>query len=40
MSKSLNRDEALELMKEYNESDALVTHGLAVEGVMRHFARK
>ncbi|WP_417089662.1 HDIG domain-containing metalloprotein, partial [Eubacterium maltosivorans] len=24
----------------YNESDALVKHGLAVEGVMRHFARK
>lgn len=40
MSKSLTRDEALELLKEYNESDALVKHGLAVEGVMRHFARK
>lgn len=40
MSKSLTRDEALELLKEYNESDALVKHGLAVEGVMRHFACK
>ena len=40
MSKSLTRDEALELLKEYNESDALVKHGMAVEGVMRHFARK
>lgn len=40
MSKSLTRDEALELLKEYNESDTLVKHGLAVEGVMRHFARK
>lgn len=40
MSKSLTRDEALEFLKEYNESDALVKHGLAVEGVMRHFARK
>ncbi|WP_302823325.1 HDIG domain-containing metalloprotein [Eubacterium callanderi] len=40
MSKMLTRDEALALLKEYNESDALVKHGLAVEGVMRYFARK
>ena len=40
MSKMLTRDEALALLKEYNESDALVKHGRAVEGVMRHFARK
>ena len=40
MSRMLTRDEALALLKEYNESDALVKHGLAVEGVMRHFARK
>ena len=40
MSKMLTRDEALALLKEYNESDALVKHGMAVEGVMRHFARK
>ena len=40
MSKMLTRDEALALLKEYNESDALVKHGLAEEGVMRHFARK
>lgn len=40
MSKTLTRNEALALLKEYNESDALVKHGLAVEGVMRHFARK
>lgn len=40
MSKTLTRDEAVALLKEYNESDALVKHGLAVEGVMRHFARK
>lgn len=40
MSKTLTRDEALALLKEYNESDALVKHGLAVEGVMRHFAQK
>ncbi|WP_037940790.1 HDIG domain-containing metalloprotein [Sulfurospirillum arcachonense] len=34
-----NRDEAFELLKEYN-GDALVTHGLAVEGTMRYFAKK
>jgi predicted hydrolase (HD superfamily) len=34
-----NREDALKLLKEYN-GDALVTHGLAVEGAMRHFARK
>lgn len=33
------RQEALALLKEYN-GDALVTHGLAVEGTMRYFARK
>ena len=33
------RDEALALLKEYNESDALIKHALSVEGVMRRFAR-
>jgi predicted hydrolase (HD superfamily) len=33
------RDEALKLLKEYN-TEALVTHGLAVEGAMRYFAKK
>ena len=33
------REEALILLKDYN-GDALVTHGLAVEGTMRYFARK
>ncbi|MHB8107558.1 MAG: HDIG domain-containing metalloprotein [Candidatus Cryosericum sp.] len=33
------RDEAFKLLSEYNDSPALITHGLAVEGVMRHFAR-
>ena len=32
------RDEAFKLLKSYN-SDALVTHGLAVEAAMRHFAK-
>ena len=35
----LKREDALNLLKEYN-GDALVTHGLAVEGAMRHFAKK
>ena len=35
----LNREEALALLKAYNGA-ALVTHGLAVEGTMRYFARK
>jgi len=33
------REEAFALLKEYNESEALIKHALAVEGVMRHFAR-
>lgn len=33
------REEALILLKAYN-GEALVTHGLAVEGTMRYFARK
>lgn len=34
------REEALALLKEYNSSDGLIRHGMAVEGVMRYFARK
>ncbi len=34
-----NREDAFNLLKEYN-GEALVTHGLAVEGTMRYFARK
>jgi predicted hydrolase (HD superfamily) len=33
-----SREEALNLLKEYNDSDSLVKHGLSVEAVMRHFA--
>jgi predicted hydrolase (HD superfamily) len=32
------REEAFELLKKYNKSESLITHGLAVEAVMRHFA--
>ena len=33
------REEALALLLKYNETDALIKHAYAVEGVMRHFAR-
>ena len=35
-----NRADALTLLKEYTENEALIKHALAVEGVMRHIARK
>ncbi|HSR12690.1 MAG TPA: HD domain-containing protein [Thermodesulfobacteriota bacterium] len=34
------RAEALELLHRYNETDSLRKHAYAVEGVMRHIARK
>jgi len=34
------RQEALELLHQYNESDSLSKHAYAVEGVMRYIARK
>jgi len=34
------REEAFELLKEYNQSESLIKHALAVEGVMRYMARK
>ncbi len=33
------RDEAYTLLTHYTKSDALIKHGLAVEAIMRHFAR-
>ncbi|MBR8535163.1 hydrolase [Carboxylicivirga sediminis] len=33
------RERALELFRTYNQTDSLYRHGLAVEAVMRHFAR-
>jgi predicted hydrolase (HD superfamily) len=32
------RDEALALLRRYNQSESLVKHALSVEAVMRHFA--
>jgi len=34
------RDDALALLKTYNQSDSLIKHAFAVEGVMRYMARK
>jgi len=34
------REEALALLKQYNQNEALIKHALAVEGVMRYCARK
>jgi len=34
------REEAFELLKEYNKTESLIKHALAVEGVMRYMARK
>lgn len=35
-----SREDALQLLKEYNQEDSLIKHALAVEGVMRYIARK
>ena len=35
-----DREEAYSLLREYNSSESLIHHALAVEGVMRFFARK
>ena len=32
------REQALAVLKEYNESEALIRHGMAVEAIMRYFA--
>ncbi len=34
------RDQAFALLREYNAGENLIKHALAVEAVMRHFARK
>ncbi len=35
-----SREEAFELLKEFNQNDALIKHALSVEAVMRYCARK
>jgi len=39
-SKTPTREDAFALLREYNKSESLIKHALAVEGVMRYFARK
>jgi len=34
------REEAFDLLKKYNQTESLIKHALAVEGVMRYMARK
>lgn len=34
------REEAWELLNKYNQNDSLIKHALAVEGVMRYYAKK
>lgn len=34
------RAQAFEILQKYNKNEALVRHGLCVEGAMRYFARK
>jgi putative nucleotidyltransferase with HDIG domain len=34
------REEAFDLLKKYNKTESLIKHALAVEGVMRHMARR
>ena len=34
------REQAFNLLKKYNKTENLIKHALAVEGVMRYFARK
>ena len=34
------REDAWQLLNEYNKNESLIKHALAVEGVMRYFARK
>ena len=41
MNRSIpTREDALALLKTYNQSEGLIKHAFAVEGVMRYMARK
>jgi len=39
MTEKPTRGQAFALLQEFNSSDSLIKHALAVEGVMRHFAK-
>ena len=38
--KELSREEAFDLLKEYNKDKFHIRHALTVEGVMKYFAEK
>lgn len=38
--KEISREEALELLKEYNKDKFHIRHALTVEGVMKYFAEQ
>ena len=40
LSSTPAREDAYGILTEYNKSESLIKHALAVEGVMRYFARK
>jgi len=40
MENTINREKALELLKEYNKDEFHVIHGLTLEGVMSWFAKE
>jgi putative nucleotidyltransferase with HDIG domain len=40
MAEKPTREEAMTLLKKYNQNEALIKHALAVEAVMGHFAEK
>jgi putative nucleotidyltransferase with HDIG domain len=40
METTPSREQAFELLTEFNQTESLIKHALAVEAVMRHFARK
>ena len=37
---NINRKEAWDLLREYNEDKFHIKHALTVEGIMRHFAKE
>jgi len=39
LEEKIERQKAWEIFCKYNKTDALIKHGLAVEGAMRHFAK-
>ena len=40
LKSGLTREQALDLLKQYNEDEFHITHGLTLEGLMRYYAEK